>query len=430
MPSAMSLPPMKADELHDALLNHKAQNVPTYGPRMFRPSYFAGQDVVDVAENAFRLFMKENWLYGRTSYPAVGVFEDEIMASLMDLFHAPAGAGGTLTSGGTESDIMAVKSARDRSRASGRVPGGGNIVIPHTAHPALEKGCELLGLEPRREPGRGRHLPDLQWMADACDDGTVMLVGSAPPYPFGQCDPIRDLAEIARERDIWLHVDACLGGSILPFRAAAGLDPVDFDFCVQGVSSISIDLHKCGYASKGISALVYADRDDEVRARTEFSDWPSGLYATPGVAGTRSAGALASAWAVMRYLGREGYEARAREVFGNRDRMITALRDIGAKIVGVPHAYHFCFLFDDVDMTVLVEELLREGWVIASSKGPDAVQMMITAAHGQSAGPFASDVARLLGEIKSGQRSGTGLGAVYSRVETDNKVLALRDRVT
>lgn len=426
MSGVLSQAPLSAAEIDHMLGELKQQNVPTFGPRMFRPSYFAGQDVVDVAEAAFARFIKENWLYGRTSYPAVGLFEDEILASLLDLYHAPKGAGGSLTSGGTESDIMAVKSARDRAKAEGRDVTHANIVVPQTAHPAFEKAGELLGVKVRREPATGTHLPDVQWMADACDENTIMLAASAPPYPFGSCDPIPEIARVAREHETWLHVDSCLGGMILPFREAAGLKPVDFDFQVAGVTSISVDLHKCGYACKGISAILYASREDELRARTVFDNWPAGLYATPGIAGTRSAGALASAWAVMRYLGREGYEERARKIYAFRDKMIDSLKAQGAMIVGEPHCYHFSFYFDDVDMSVVAEELAQEGWVVASNKNPDAVQLMITAAHENSDEPFAADVAMIREEIKSGKRKGTGEGIVYSKLESGDKVSALR----
>jgi len=426
MPGALHQPRLSAEEIAARLADYKRQNVPTYGPKMFRPSYFAGQDVVDVAEHAFALFLKENWLYGRTSYPAVGVFEDEILASLLDLYHAPRGAAGSLTSGGTESDIMAVRSARARAERLGRLKSGANIVIPQTAHPAFDKGGELLGIEVRREPSRGHHLPDLEWIADACDDSTIMLAASAPPYPFGECDPVEEMAAIARKHECWFHVDSCLGGMILPFREAAELKPVAFDFRVAGVDSVSVDLHKCGYASKGISAIVYADRTDEQAARTVFENWPSGLYATSGIAGTRSAGALASAWAVMRYLGAEGYRERTKAIFGYRDKIISALRGIGAEIVGDPHCFHFNFLFHEVDMSVLVEELVREGWVISSSKQPDTIQLMVTAAHEHSAAPLAEAVEQVLRDVRAGKRAGTGQGAVYSKVETRDTVGAIR----
>lgn len=400
----------------DALRELKAENVPTYGPRMFRPSYFAGEDVVEIAETAFAEFIKENWLYGRTSYPALGKFEDEVVATLIELFHAPEKAGGIMTSGGTESLILAVKIARDRARTAGKGAGRLNIVLPHTAHPAFDKAADMLCLEVRRAPRSDEYLADVEWMESACDDDTVMIVGSAPPYPFGQADPIEALCELARKRNLWLHVDACLGGMILPFLPDAGERAPAFDFRLPGVSSISVDLHKFGYASKGISALMLRDRTNEVHARMIFSDWPAGLYATPGVAGTRSGGALASAWAVMRYLGYQGFVERTARIITFRNEFIDGLTAIGGRTLGRPDCFHFNFEIAGVDSLVLTEELSEEGWVVSCTENPDSVQLMITAAHEGVAPQLCADVKAIAKDIREGKREGTGKGAVYSKV--------------
>jgi glutamate/tyrosine decarboxylase-like PLP-dependent enzyme len=417
-----------ADRVIGSLAELKRRNVPTYGPRMFRPSYFAGEDVVRVAEEAFRHFIKENWLYGRTSYPAVGMFEDEVLASVLDLFHAPREAGGVLTSGGTESLILSVKVARDHAREAGRASPL-NIVIPHTGHPAFEKAGDLLEVEVRRAPSSVDWGADVEWMRQACDARTALLVGSAPPYPFGQVDPITDLAALAAEKDIWLHVDACLGGMVLPFVSAAGKTAPPFDFRIPDVRSISVDLHKFGYAVKGISALLLRDRASGVHARTVFDNWPAGLYATPGISGSRSAGALASAWAVMRYLGHAGFAERTRRILANRDAFISRLESCGAQTLGRPDTFHFNFTIPGVDSLVLAEAMTEEGWVLSSTENPASLQLMITAAHDGVAETFAADVQRLSSEIASRTRKGSGKGAVYSKVILGSDIARLRGLV-
>ena len=400
----------------EKLAQLKAQNDPAYGPRMFRPSYFAGEDVVEVAEKAFAEFMKENWLYSRTSYPALGQFEDEILSTLHELFHAPAMAGGILTSGGTESLILSVKIARDFARRTGKRSEPFNIVLPHTAHPAFDKAGDMLCVEVRRAPHSDNYLADVQWMEAACDDRTVMIVGSAQPYPFGQTDPIEALSELTQSRGLWFHVDACLGGMILPFLHHVGESEPAFDFRIPGVSSISVDLHKFGYASKGISALILRDRKDQAHARTIFTKWPAGLYATPGISGTRSGGALASAWAVMRYLGHEGFVERTAKIIGIRNEFVTGLQAIGGRTLGRPDGFHFNFEIEGVDGVVLAEELAEEEWVVFCTEHPNSVQLMITAAHQGVSLEFCATVKRLSDEIRSGEREGTGKGAVYSKV--------------
>lgn len=402
-------------ELEETLKKAKERNLAWYGPRMFRPSYFAGTDVLDVATKAFNLFASENWLYGRTSYPALGEFEDEVLDTLYDLFHAPAGAAGILTSGGTESLIEAVHIARDKARANGRT-GRLNIVIPNTAHPALDKATHLLVMDVRRAPPQETQEAELDWLARALDRNTVLLVGSAPPYPFGEVDPIDKLAKLAKAHGVRLHVDACLGGMILPFAEMLGRQPPLFDFRIDGVSSLSVDLHKFGYSAKGISALLFREADDASFTRTVFTDWPSGMYGTPSISGTRPGGALASAWAVMRYLGRDGFMERTRKIYEIRDEFIERLRALDASIIGRPDCYHFNFALPRLDNLLLAAELSKEGWIVSSTEKPAAVQLMITAAHETVAQPFAKAVADIAMDIRKGKRTGGGESSVYSKV--------------
>lgn len=402
-------------ELEETLKKAKQRNLAWYGPRMFRPSYFAGTDVLDVATKAFNLFASENWLYGRTSYPALGEFEDDVLDTLYDLFHAPAGAAGILTSGGTESLIEAVHIARDKAQATGKT-GRLNIVIPNTAHPALDKATHLLAMDVRRAPPQETQEAELDWLARALDRNTVLLVGSAPPYPFGEVDPIDRLAQLARAHGIRLHVDACLGGMILPFAEMLGRQPPLFDFRIDGVSSLSVDLHKFGYSAKGISALIFREADDATFTRTVFTDWPSGMYGTPSISGTRPGGALASAWAVMRYLGRDGFMERTRKIYEIRDEFIERLRALDASVIGRPDCYHFNFALAGLDNLLLAAELSKEGWIVSSTEKPAAVQLMITAAHEGVAQPFAKAVADIAMDIRKGKRTGGGESSVYSKV--------------
>jgi sphinganine-1-phosphate aldolase len=402
-------------ELEETLKKAKERNLAWYGPRMFRPSYFAGTDVLDVATKAFNLFASENWLYGRTSYPALGEFEDDVLDTLYDLFHAPAGAAGILTSGGTESLIEAVHIARDKARAEGK-SGRLNIVIPNTAHPALDKATHLLDMDVRRAPPQETQEAELDWLIRALDENTVLLVGSAPPYPFGEVDPIDRLAKLATAHSVRLHVDACLGGMILPFAEMLGRQPPLFDFRIDGVSSLSVDLHKFGYSAKGISALIFREADDATFTRTVFTDWPSGMYGTPSISGTRPGGALASAWAVMRYLGRDGFMERTRKIYEIRDEFIERLRTLDASIIGRPDCYHFNFALAGLDNLLLAAELSKEGWIVSSTEKPAAVQLMITAAHEGVAQSFANIVGNIAMDIRKGKRTGGSESSVYSKV--------------
>jgi len=391
-----------------------AENMPWRSEKMLRPSYFAGEDVLAVAQDAFKLFMSENWLYSRTSFPALGALEDEVVASMRALLHAPEAAGGVLTSGGTESLLMAVKIPAHRAHSLPPGLGRANIVLPWSAHPALDKAADLMGIEVRRPPPSDALQADVDWMAKACDTNTVLLVGSAPPYPHGVVDPLAELSRLAESKGIWLHVDACLGGMILPFAEAAGRPAPVFDFRLPGVRSVSVDLHKFGYAVKGISALVLRDASDALHGKTTFTNWPAGLYGTPGVSGTRSGGALASAWAVMRYLGFQGYVERTAKVLDIRDAFMAELRGIGAHILGEPQCFHFAFQLDGVDPQLIGEGLSEAGWYVSTLERPASVQIMVNAGHGGMAKPFAEAVDATAREVRSGQRRSSGKRAVYS----------------
>ena len=263
---------------------------------------------------------------------------------MLDLLHAPDGAGGSTTAGGTESILMAMKAARDWAREHRPVSGAPEVVVPKTAHAAFDKGAEWLGMKVVRMGRSEGWRADVAGMADAIGENTVMIAGSAPPYPYGETDPIEELAQLAQEHDLWMHSDGCIGGMILPFMKALGDAIPPFDFAVPGVTSMSVDMHKFGYAHKGISLCLLRDRALERYHRTTFDGWPAGTYSTPTITGTRSGGGVASAWAVMTHLGEEGY-LRIHEVQRRiRERLIEGIGAIeGLAVLGHPHALHVTF---------------------------------------------------------------------------------------
>jgi len=268
----------------------------------------AGEDVAQVQKEAYTMYMSENGL-GPLAFPSLKQMEDEVVGMGLTLLHGPGNSCGAITSGGTDSITMAVKAARDFARANRNLTGTANIVMPFSAHPAFDKACIMMGLEKRRIPVADNLLADTGAMAAACDENTIMLVGSAPSFPYGLIDPVEGLGQLARDRDIWLHVDACVGGYIAPFVRMNGADIPPFDFEVDAVASMSADLHKYGYCAKGASTVLF--RSEELKNHMVFDcqDWPGGRMITPTLAGTRPGGAISAAWAVMNYLGVEGYRA-------------------------------------------------------------------------------------------------------------------------
>ena len=270
--------------------------------------------------DAFGLFAHVNALQ-RDMCPSQTKFEGEIIAMTLDLFHADAITDtepvGLVTTGGTGSILHAMISYREQGAAKGIT--APNVIKPETAHPAFDKGCHLFGIEVRNAPvDPETTLVDLDWVRANIDDNTVALVGSACNYGYGTIDPISHLSDLALEHGIGLHVDGCLGGWILPFGEELGYDVPVFDFRLPGVTSISADTHKYGYAFKGTSVLAF--RDKALRNGQYFflTGWSGGKYCSPGIEGSRSGGLLAATWAALVTLGREGYLRYARRDLRDR----------------------------------------------------------------------------------------------------------------
>ncbi len=233
----------------------------------------------------------------------------------LDLFHAPEGAVGNMTSGGHREhrhggqDVPRLEPDRAR-RALVR----GNIVAPETVHPAFDKAATLMDLAVKRVPVGVDHRADVAAMAAAIDADTIMLVGSAPGFSFGVIDPMADLSRLALEHGLWLHCDACVGGWLAPFAAEIGRAIPQFDFALPGVCSLSADLHKFGFCPKPASTIFYRSAALQAFQEMAFDGWPSGRFATQTLVGTRAGGAVAASWAVLRYLGREGYRRIAADL--------------------------------------------------------------------------------------------------------------------
>jgi glutamate/tyrosine decarboxylase-like PLP-dependent enzyme len=251
----------------------------------------------------------------RDMYPSATRFEGEIIAMTADMLHGDAAGTvcGVLTSGGTESLMNPLLVYREWGRERGITQP--NVVLPSTAHPALHKGAHYFGIEVRLARVDAHYRADLTHVAELIDANTVALVGSAGSYPHGVVDPIDGLSALAVQHGINLHVDGCLGGFILGWAEGCGVSVPTFDFRLPGVTSISADTHKYGFGLKGSSVLLY--RTPELRRLQYFvfPGWSGGLYTSPGMSGSRSGGIIASAWAAMVSLGREGYEAIATEIF-------------------------------------------------------------------------------------------------------------------
>lgn len=391
------------DDVLDELEAQKVNDVDWRGGRIGLYTHFGGDDVLEIAKDASRMYFSENAL-GPSAFPSLARFETDVIAWTLGLLNADDDASGSMTSGGTESIMMAVKTARDWSRDNRPVSGIPQVVAPYSAHPAFNKAAHYLGLEVKRVPVGPDYRANVDRMADAIDDRTIMLVGSAPQFAHGVIDPISDLAQLAQQNDLWLHVDACVGGFIAPFARALGRPVPPFDFSVPGVSSMSADLHKYGFTAKGASTFLLSDQAHRIYQVFEFDDWSRGHYSSPTIPGTRPGGPIAAAWAVLNYLGWDGYVRIAGELFDAIDRIKEGISEIdGLSIVGDPPLTILSYTSEDYDIFAVAEAMTRRGWFITRSADPRAIHMgMLTLIHVPVVDQYLSDLRDSVEDAKTG----------------------------
>lgn len=374
--------------------------------RNLKASYNGGEEVARIGWEAYTLFNGDNFLYSTSLYPSLTQIGADVVAMGLELFNAPEGADGTVTTGGTESIILAVRTALNRARDRRPFTNTPRIVMPGNAHAAFTKAADLMGIEAWRVPIRD-FKADPEAMQQAITADTFMLVGSAHAYPFGHVDDITALSRLAVERDLWLHVDACIGGFFLPFAVDLGHAVPDFDFRVQGVRSMSADLHKYGYTPRGASLLALQDSEDRRYQGFKFASWQTGTFDTPSIAGSRPAGAVAGAWAVMKHLGRSGYRSLTEQTLAGKKSIIEALEKIeGIALCGRPEGGVIGYRgTGDLDMHAVRDGLVARGWQVAALVDPPGFQLLLNRTSGGIAEELAHDVQATVGEVRAGKRT-------------------------
>lgn len=384
--------------------------------RAFTLAYNAGPEVVALAEEAYRRFSGENAL-NTDAFPSLRQMQNEVVSHGLRWVHGDADSAGFMTSGGTESLILSVRSALKRAEREGRDISRANVVLPSSAHAAFEKASDYFGVENRRVPVGAEWRSDTDAMLSAIDDRTVLLVGSAPGYPQGVVDDIVPLAAEAAERRINCHVDACMGGVTLAYMERAGERVPRWDFRIDGVTSISIDLHKYGYSAKGAGLLLH--RNKFLRADQTFvtDNWLGGVYGSSGILGTKSGGPIAAAWAVLHHLGDDGYErltASARRTALKIADHIEA--QPGLVLRARPDTTLLCFgVADELrhDVFALADGLNSRGWYVDKQAPPKSVHLTVNAVHESVVDEFLADLDELLGSVEGLK----GSGGSYSTVE-------------
>lgn len=396
------------DEVIEALRAKRSDDVKWSEGRAFGMVYDGGPSVHAVAERAAALYLHENALNTR-AFPSLAQIQQEVVGWTGELLHAPTGAAGFLTSGGTESILCAVLAARERGREERGITAP-EMVLPETAHAAFHKAAHLFGVVTRKTPAAADYSADLDAMRAAVNANTVLVVGSAPQYPQGIVDPIPAIAELAASVGANCHVDACMGGFVLPFAEMLGRPVPPWDFRVEGVHSISADVHKLGYAPKGISVILHRTKALRRYQTFAFSDWLGGFYASPNLQGSRSGLPMAAGWAVMQHLGIDGYVELTRQTLENADRMRAGIAAVdGLRVLG-DSRFHVLALAADptspapLDVFALGDALLARGWFHDRQSPPDSLHATVCNGNTGMIDPYLEDL-RLCVDAVRGRRT-------------------------
>lgn len=373
--------------------------------------YSLGEAHTRFLKEAHGLYFSENAL-NPLAFRSLKRFESEVVRMTAHLLHGDGQVCGTMSAGGTESCLLAVKTYRDL--AGIRNP---EMIVPVSVHVAFEKAAHYFGVKPVHVPVDDTYRVDVDAVRRRINRRTMLIVGSAPCYPYGVIDPIAALGRVAQEAGVPLHVDACLGGFMLPFVERLGHDLPPWDFRVPGVTSIGADVHKYGYSAKGASVILYRNMDYLKHQFFVYTEWPGGIFISPALLGTRSGGPIGAAWAAMNALGVNGYTSIAQTVMDAANTLMEGVRSVpGLVILGKPVMSVFAYASDDPALNIYVvgDLLEKKGWHVDRLQKPEALHAMVTPGHAAVAGQFIDDLRDAANQARAHPEwAGRGNAAMY-----------------
>ncbi|XP_051771807.1 sphingosine-1-phosphate lyase 1 [Ctenopharyngodon idella] len=382
--------------------------------------YWGDEKLTDLLVKVYGDFAWSNPLHPDL-FPGVRKMEAEVVRMACALFNGGPDSCGTVTSGGTESILMACKAYRDMAHERGiKHP---EIIAPVSVHAAFDKAAHYFGMKLIHIPLDKKTMKvDVKAMRRAISRNTAMLVCSAPQFPHGIIDPVGEVAKLAVKYSIPFHVDACLGGFLIVFMEKAGFKLDPFDFRVKGVTSISADTHKYGYAPKGSSVVLYSDRKYRHYQYFVAPDWQGGIYASPSMAGSRPGGIIAACWATMMHMGENGYIEATKKVIETARKIKAGIREVdGVFVFGDPEVSVVALGSSVFDIFRLSNALTSKGWNLNTLQFPSSIHICVTMLHTKPgvAEQFVSDVKREVAIImKNPKEKTTGMGAIYGMAQS------------
>lgn len=402
----------KPEDIINDLRSLKKNDIQWRNGRLFSYIYHPGDEGEALLKTAYSEYLTENGI-DPTSFPSLVKMENDVIGFMASWLRGDEHTVGTITTGGTESLLLSLKTARDRARVLKPHITKPEVILPFTVHSSFFKACAYFDIIPVVTEVSKDYRADVEAIRNAVTENTILIAASAPSYAFGVVDPIREIGEIALENDLLFHVDACIGGFIVGGARKAGLPSEDFDFSVPGVTSISVDIHKYGYAAKGCSSLLF--KNAEIRQYQYFvcADWTGYSIVNPTMLSSKTGGPLAGAWAMFNYFGEEGYVKLAEDTIRTTQNLAAGIDNInGLKVLGgVPEASLFSFICEDGALNIfeLNDEMQARGWKVQLQLGtrtaPANIHLTVNKSHIGIEEAFLTDLAASVEVVRNIQPS-------------------------
>ena len=372
---------IQQNEIYEAWKSYTKDDMNWKDGKFFGYVYYPGDEYYKIIKEAYAQFSVTNAL-NPAVFSSLRNMEIDIVRMAANLLHGDENVSGSLTSGGTESIFMAVKAAKEWAK-NNKQTHNPLMLIAETAHPAFCKAADTIELNYKQIPVDSNFQLDVEALKKNMTEDVALIVASAPSYPQGMIDPIEEVAKIAKQHHCLMHVDACVGGFIFPFLKMEGVAIPKFDFEVDGVTSISADLHKYGYGAKGASVVLYKNSNLRKGQFYIKTDWSGGIYGSPSFMGTRGGGPIAAAWTALHHIGENGYRRMARETYEEtifiKNKIKEEIPEI--KILGNPIATLFAIASDKIDMFEVADELSELGWTINRQQLPTSLHIVLNYIH-------------------------------------------------
>jgi glutamate/tyrosine decarboxylase-like PLP-dependent enzyme len=401
----------RADQVLERI-NELKSNLPSRAHGQFGLYAMEGEDSVQqLGEQAYRAFIRMNTVFSSV-LPGLAMIEDDLQAMCVELHNGGRSGRANITSGGTESIYCALHAMRERARVENPEISVPEIIAPYSAHIAFSRGAHFLGMKLIRVPTGKNYRAEVSLIEQAVGSNTVGVVASAPCWPYDLFDPVSEIAQLTVSRDLWLHVDACVGGFLAPFLQAMGQPIPEYDFRVPGVNSISADLHKYGYSPKPCSSVLWRSEQEQKFHYHACSDWPSGPYLSQSMLGSGPAGATVAAWAVLNHLGRQGYEKIAERIINTKEKLIAGIGQIDGLSTWKTDTASLMIVSEIFDIHEVTAGMNALGWVLWGNNEPPLIHLTIDPTMDDVIQRFLADLEQVVNSLHAGKihaSAGTGV---------------------